>query len=311
MFHKFSINYKAGELALLAIALLFASIASAQAATPLAHVPHCLVSLVHDVDVPAMEGGLLTKVLANEGNYVEQGDVLAILDDRQARHAKDAATIELKAARQRADDAADVEYAKAAYQVAIEEWQQAIKINERHSGTVPFAEVRRLELTAHRAKMQIAKSDLALRVAKMSAEVNIAKLNAANDNLQRMSTVAPTRGRIATVYHQAGEWVQPGEPVVRLVGLDRLRVEGFLLVDDYNPDEIDGSNVRVLVTLARGEQIELPGKIVYVSSLVQAGGKYRVRAEVANQQRRGRWLLRAGMTAQMDIELTTLSAVGR
>jgi multidrug efflux pump subunit AcrA (membrane-fusion protein) len=286
-----------------AIGLLLCLVTPMQAAGPTAHMPHCLVSLVHDVDIPALEGGVLTKVITHQGDYVQLGEALVQIDDRRSRHARDAAEIELRAAREQANDSADVEYAKAAHQVAWAELDQSRRVNARVAGTIPYAEIRRLQLTENRAKMQIVKSQLSLRVAKMSAEVNTAKLHVADDQLKRMRIVSPTQGRVATIYHQAGEWVQPGEPVVRVVGMDRLRVEGFLHVDHYNPDEIADCDVRVTVTLARGEQLELPGKIVHVSSLVQAGGKYRVRAEVVNQKRRGHWLLRAGMIAQMDIQL--------
>jgi len=54
---------------------------------------------------------------------------------------------------------------------------------------------------------------------------------------------------------------------------------------------------------ARGEKATLAGQIVFVDPLVNAGGKYRVRAEVDNRQIGRQWLLRPGMTAEMKIRL--------
>ena len=38
---------------------------------------------------------------------------------------------------------------------------------------------------------------------------------------------APFAGVVALVRGRAGEWVEPGAPVLRLVAVDRLRAEGF------------------------------------------------------------------------------------
>ena len=57
--------------------------------------------------------------------------------------------------------------------------------------------------------------------------------------------------------------------------------------------------------MAHGRKEQVTGRITYVSSLVRLDGRYIVRAEVANRQEHGRWLLRDGMTATMTIHLNT------
>jgi hypothetical protein len=47
------------------------------------------------------------------------------------------------------------------------------------------------------------------------------------------------------------------------------------------------------------------GRITKVSSFVQAHGVYNVRAEVANMQEQGSWVLRDGLRATMTIHLGT------
>jgi hypothetical protein len=49
--------------------------------------------------------------------------------------------------------------------------------------------------------------------------------------------------------------------------------------------------------------VQFTGKIIYISPLVQAGGEYRVWAEVSNRQENGQWLLRPGLNAEMTIQL--------
>jgi hypothetical protein len=64
-----------------------------------------------------------------------------------------------------------------------------------------------------------------------------------------------------------------------------------------------GQPVLVEVALANQPQARFTGQVVYISPIVQAGNKYRVRAEVENRFDQGHPLLRPGMTATMTIGL--------
>ena len=57
------------------------------------------------------------------------------------------------------------------------------------------------------------------------------------------------------------------------------------------------------IELSRGRKEQFKGRVVFVNPIVQAGNRYRVRAEVANRQEEGQWLLSPGSTATMVIHL--------
>jgi multidrug efflux pump subunit AcrA (membrane-fusion protein) len=88
---------------------------------------------------------------------------------------------------------------------------------------------------------------------------------------------------------------------VQIVRMDRLRVEGFVAASEWNVDELVGREAIVEVELARGQRERFAGRVTYISPLVTAGGKYRVRAEVENRLSNDEWLLRPGMTVSMTI----------
>ena len=48
---------------------------------------------------------------------------------------------------------------------------------------------------------------------------------------------------------------------------------------------------------------DLSGKITFVNTLVQAGGEYKVWAEVENREENGQWLLRPGLNVTMQIHM--------
>ncbi|HEY1068118.1 MAG TPA: HlyD family efflux transporter periplasmic adaptor subunit, partial [Pirellulales bacterium] len=104
-----------------------------------------------------------------------------------------------------------------------------------------------------------------------------------------------------------GEWVNPGDPVVRILRIDRLRVEALLNARDFGP-EIAGSLVTLDVTMPGGKREQFPGKLVFVHPEIEpVTGNFRVWAEVENRQ----LMLRPGLIANMTIHLSDAAATAR
>lgn len=262
------------------------------------------VFLIHDVPAAAQETGLLMSVQVQPGDEVKEGQILAKLDDRQAQVARRAAEREREAAMARAEDDIDVQYAMKSFQLAEAEWNDSLRINQRSEGTVANSEVRRLELAKHRAELQIAKSRLDMRVARLTAEVHQAAVDSADEKIARCEITAPFDGVVMDVQKQAREWVTAGDPVIRVVRMDRLRVDGLVKADELDPHELEGRRVTVIVGLARGRTAKLDGKIVFVNQVVQAGNRFRVRAEVQNRREpNGQWLLNPGKSARTIVHI--------
>ena len=262
------------------------------------------VFLIFDVAATAQETGLLQSVHVKAGDLVAKDQVLAQIDDRQPQLEKLAAVRERDAAMARASDDIDVQFAIKSSELATAEWQDALSINERAVGTVSRSEVRRLALAKHRAELQIAKSQLDTRVAKLNADVHQAAVEAAEEKIRRRKILAPFDGMAMDVVKQTREWVTAGDDVLRVVRMDQLRVEGLISAADLDAHEVDGRPVTVHVALARGQSASLKGLIVFVNPLVQAGNRYRVRAEVVNRRGpNGQWLLQPGKSARTVVQL--------
>jgi len=268
-----------------------------------AFVPHCQVLLIHDVEVPAEMPGRLVAMNVTEGNYVEEGLLTAQIDDREALLQKVAAELERDAAQARADDDIEVRYSIKAFEVANSKLKGSLDINSRNAGSIPATQIKQEQLERTRAELQIDRSRLDLKVAQMTADVQNAAVQAADDAILRRRILAPFEGQVVQVHRQAGEWVAAGEPVLRIVQLDRLRVDGFIERSEYNVAEIADRPVTIEVELARGRREQFRGRVVFVNPLVQAGGRYRVHAEVENRREDDQWLLNPGATATMLIHL--------
>ncbi len=91
--------------------------------------------------------------------------------------------------------------------------------------------------------------------------------------------------------------------MIKVIQVDRLRIEGSLSASEYDPPEIDGRKVTIEAELAHGRKVKFDGKVVFVSPLVSLAGEYVVFAEVNNRQENGLWVLRPGLFATMTIHL--------
>src|SRR3954468_19501269 len=232
---------------------------------------HCLVSLIEDVQVPAREAGALMNVNVVEGQHVTQGQLLAQIDDQQPKLDKLAAELERDAALAKAQDDIEVRYAEAAYAVAGAELERALAIERKSPGGVTQQEIQKLQLAKQRDQLQIERSKLEMRVAKMNADVHQAAVKSADNAVGRRQIVSPLAGVVVTLFHEQGEWVAAGEPVLQVIRIDRLRVEGFVSSAEIGPEEVASRPVNVEVQLSGGRTARFSGKVVFVSPLVQAG----------------------------------------
>lgn len=264
---------------------------------------HCRVSLIEEAQVPGRETGALVQMDVREGQEVKKGDEIGRIDDTKMAMLKKVKERELEAALYQATNDVNVRFAEKAAAVAVKEWELVARANKATPGAIAAIEVDKLKLGAQKAQLSIEQAQRDMKVAKLTGGVKSAEVEAAEADIQLRRIIAPLDGVVVHVYKHLGEWVPPGDPVVHIVRIDRLRIEGFVNAADLNPSEVDGRSVTVDAELARGRKVRFTGKIVFVSPSVQAGGEYLVWAEVDNKQEDGHWLLRPGLTATMTIHL--------
>ncbi len=268
-------------------------------------VPHCLVSLIDEAQVPAEESGVLLELAVREGAQVKAGDILARIDDLRAKMQLNVAKFRLEVAKEEAGNDVNIRYAVAAARVAESEYQEGLEANRKVKGAVPNAEIRRLYLTYSRSALEIEQAQMTQRIAELEAKVSQAEVDAADENLDRRLIKSPIDAVVVELYRHTGEWVQPGDPVMHVVRVNQLRVEGFLNAREVIPSEAADQPVRVVVELTRGRRETFQGKVTFVSPLVEAGGEFQVWADVENRTdpNSGQWVLRPGMEAEMTINL--------
>jgi len=266
-------------------------------------VPSVLIKLIEQVDVPAREAGVLASVNVREGQPVEQGDLLAQIVDTEAQIAEKRAAIELEIARKNAKNDVNIRFAKKSTEVAKAELRRAEESIDQYSKSISDSEMDRLRLVVERSVLEEEQAEYERQIAAYTLQIKENEHLAAEEKVRRRRIVAPLDGVVVDVQRFRGEWVQPGDAVLRILRMDRLRAEGFVSVEALRHDLMDCS-VRLEVDLPDETGASFPGKIVFLSPEIDpVNAEVRVWAEIENRGLR----LRPGMRAKMIIELPVVS----
>ncbi len=267
------------------------------------------VTLIREVQVPARQPGVLREVAVAEGNSVQKEQLLAKIDDSEALLRREAAHREYLAALEQSKDNIEEQAARAAALVAEAELEDSLYVNRKQPGAINKTELRRQELTADRANLQIKVAEMEFNVAKLSSSAAEAKVAVIQHEIDTRKIVADFDGLVVAQYRQPGEWVQAGEPVFKVIQMDRLRVQGFVPAGRYAPHEIEGRPVRITIALPGGKKHEIQGTVDYCSQVVDTKREHRLWAEFDNVpvlERNGHtfWLIAPGMDATMHIDMS-------
>jgi macrolide-specific efflux system membrane fusion protein len=260
----------------------------------------CLVSLIDEVKVPTREAGVIKRLAIRQGDIVKKGDILAEIDDDQPQMERRRAEAEHSQAVAKATSDVDVRYSEKAHDVAKATYDKAEDSHKRVGGSVTEVERHRLRLEWEKTELQIEQAKLERQLASLAATSKQVELEAAEQAIERRRIRSPLDGEVEEVFPHEGEWLQPGEPLARIITIDRLYVDGFVDASKFGPAVLRDRPVTVEIKLDNGRVEALEGRIFKIKHRVE-GGSYRVVAEVKNRQDRGEWLLRAGQIVRMTI----------
>ncbi|MEM8864382.1 MAG: HlyD family efflux transporter periplasmic adaptor subunit, partial [Planctomycetota bacterium] len=249
--------------------------------------------------------GILDYVSVKEGARVRAEDILVKIDTREPEKAKEIAKYKLNAAVERARDDIEERYAVAAAEAALATVEEMEETNRMVPKSVTEADLRQERLNYNRAKLQIDKAIHDRKLAELDAWALKAEYEAAEMAIERRTLRAPFNGMVIEKFRDEKEWVNPGDPVLRLVRLDELQVEGLVSVAEHPPAELDGCEVTINVAVGNGRPVQATGRIVYINPILLRGQKAVVRAEVTNREENGHWVILPQMTAKMTIHLGT------
>jgi multidrug efflux pump subunit AcrA (membrane-fusion protein) len=269
-------------------------------------VRNCQVALIEEARISANEAGELVELEAKLGLEVEPDTVLGRIDDRQPRAELRVAEMEAQVARTQAESDVEIKVADKLTQVTKAEYDQVIDAINKVAGAKSQSEVRIKRYKWEEARLQTEKATVDQHIMAMTADAKAAKLDAAKIAVERRQIKSRIKGQVVELLLHAGEWANPGDPVLRIIRLDTLWVEGFVSIKECNPSSLLGRKAEFKSPL---NDTTFVGKIEFVKPEIEPGGELvLIKAKVINTRlANNQWVLLPGLKGQMSIDLTDVA----
>lgn len=258
-----------------------------------------LVSSINDIEVPARLKGFISGLNVEEGDEVDEGQALAELDTDSIDNDVAAARIRKQNAARQANDDTAIQYAQATLEVANKELEINIGLNQRNA--LSDQELERSRLARKQAELQVQRSQAQQDIDRGAVDLEQQNLAAVEDLFDLHTIVAPFKGQVIKINRRAGEYIQEGQTLLRLVDLSQVKVEGSVPTELVNPYKLSGKPVEVSLQLANGEVATFEGTIKSIGLENRLDGTFVVQAIVQNEKRGSEWLLRPNSTVEMKV----------
>ncbi len=260
-----------------------------------------LIRLIDKVDVPARVVGSLIAVPVVEGTVVRKDQLLAQIDDTDAKLEQKRARYELAIAEYQAQDDVAIRSARKSLVFAQADYDRLRRANESRPQSVSQSELEKARLEAEQAELTIERAQREQELASIQQNLIESQSELAERNVELRKILSPLNGVVVSVLHRPGEWVKPGDKMFQIVRTDRLRAEGFIAASQVVGD-LRGATVTLTPWIDDKPGDTYSGKIVFVSPEIDPiNGQMRVWAEVENPD----GLLRPGLRANMTIATGT------
>ena len=246
-------------------------------------VRHCTISLIDHVTLAADRAGILGQVPFEEGDEVAEKALVAQLINDEA-----AARLELSVSAAESD--IGIRLAEKTRDVAEAELRQAELLNQTRQVYTEF-EMRRLRLTLDQTILEREKAVHEQRLKSLEQAV-------AQAQLKSHDVVSTFGGMVVRVFKKRGEAVQQGEPLLEIASDKRLRIEGYLPVEEARLLK-PGDEVLVELDGETPAKAPVRGRLRFVDVSVQrVTQEVRIWAEVDNTDR----ILKPGQQATLRIK---------
>lgn len=222
-----------------------------------------VLKTVEVTSVAAQVAGVLKMVHVREGDRVQVGAPLGTIDSKSSDLQLERSKVALDVAQKNLENTIDIDLARKNFAVAENEYDRAIESNKVVSDVYPAVEVERLKLVRDRAELEVSRAQFTKEIARLEVVKSEIEHKQLVDLIGKHTINSPVSGMVVAVEKRTGEWVEPGAVTVRIVEIDRLRIEGFLKAEQADLELLDrDANVELVVA---GKKIKTTAKLVFIS----------------------------------------------
>lgn len=258
------------------------------------------VKLKRNVEVPVREAGILIKLNVKAGDFVAAGDVIAHIEDELYDLNQQISELEFQHAALSSTNDVNKRFAEKSQEVSLAVLERSMEAVARYEKSISKTELEKLRLESERDGLAFEQAELELALSKIQQELKSQELAVSKLKLAYRTIAAPFNGMVVETFPQEGEWVNAGEPVLRIIDLDTLRVEAVVDAKKYDASLL-GKKIRFTAKLPPGDKSEtFDGVIDFVSPEIEpVSDLITIRAEIVNRMQ----MLRPGTKGSLKILL--------
>ena len=261
-----------------------------------------VLQIVSTVEMPATASGPLSEVLIEQGSMVTKDQVLARINNDEAAVKLDEALIELEIVKKQAESNVDIKFALKSKQVALADYRRAQQSNRGYAGVVSDREMDRLKLLVEKSDAELEKIRFEKSIMEKQVQLKEAATRKIRFEVERHKIKAVIAGQVVELNKRQGEWVDVSEPLIKLVQLDRLKVEDFLPASFAKATLVGSAATFTPATKPGSTADTVNGVVVYVSPNIDPlNSRANVRIEFENPD----FVLRPGMKGVVVIQAGT------
>jgi HlyD family secretion protein len=216
-----------------------------------------------EVLVSAEENGRLLAISADEGDVVQAGQLLGIIDSTMLvlkREQLEASQHALEVSERQADRTVAVQQAKV--DLMQKELGRVKAMRDEEAVTQQrFDQVEGEFIIAQRQLAQIQVQKEQVRAEKLVLE---AQINALNEQVSRCRVVAPLGGTVLQKYAEAGEMTGAGQPLFKVANIEYLLLRAYITGSQLD-DVALGQQVEVLIDKGDDDYHRMEGRVTWVA----------------------------------------------
>ena len=240
-----------------------------------------------------------------EGLILRKGQIIGKIDDSEELAQFEASKAKLEVAETEAQRLIEIEYARAAYDLAYMEVEKYELMNKDIAGSVPHMVVLEAKTRkVHASKQwQKAQEDHDL-IRPKEVKVQQMEVNITKERIKKRQIICPIDGMVVECAAKEGEWFREGDKMLRIIPLDKLYIRGRVDGTRLATGMVYGKQVTVKAKMIDGRTEEFIGVVDFASPELQQTTKdFYIHVNVDNRRENGSWLLRVKDNVDMIIHL--------
>jgi len=272
-------------LTLALIALLLTQSVSLAAPQETISYPTSQLTLIDNVKVASLDPGVVQKIDVSPGDVVSKDDPLVTLDSELFEAEVAADDLAWKIASEQAESDVNLRLSCKSLAVSQKQLLKSENAVKEYARSISETEIDRLRLERDQACLSIEQAEADGSVARLTAELRDKERKATAIRLRRRNILSPIDGMVVAVDTQSGEAVQSGQTVVRIIGLDKLRVKA--VYSSKYALRVTAGQKATFELEDQGKTITKEAQVVFVSPEIRASERvFEVWADIDNSDRK-------------------------